>query len=367
MQTPLPTLNIPAYRHTVRTIGIVAFPGVEVLDITGPLEVFAFANFCLQEQGLSKKPVYLFEVIAEKSGPVTTMSGLQIVAQKQYSEISKRIDTLVIPGGADLESLLNDTVLIDWIRHMAPRVRRLASICSGAFFLAESGLLDNRHATTHWQYCARLARDYPAVTVEPNKIFVRDDFISTSGGITSGIDLALAMVEEDWGDELALLVARYLVVYLKRPGGQSQFSTYLTNEATDRNDLRGLQAWIMEHPTEDLRINVLAERMSMSPRNFARIFLAETSVTPAKFVEMVRIDAARHYLINSSLPIKSVTEKSGFRDAETMRRAFIRKLGVNPQNYRARFARSSTNLPILNDHRATATPVVAKKNSKTRM
>ena len=359
--------NIPAHRHKVRPIGIAAFPGVAVLDITGPLEVFAFANYCLKQQGLSADPVYPIKVIAEKAGPVTTMSGLQIVAQTKYSEISEGIDTLLIPGGDDLESLLNDTVLLDWIRHMAPRIRRLASICSGAFLLAESGLLDNRHATTHWHYCERLAHDYPAVTVEPNKIFVRDDFISTSGGITSGIDLALAMVEEDWGHELALLVARFLVVYLKRPGGQSQFSTYLTNEATDRNDLRSLQAWIMEHPTEDLRINVLAERMSMSPRNFARIFLAETGATPAKYVEMVRIDAARHYLVNSNLPIKCIVEKSGFRDSETMRRAFIRNLGVNPQNYRARFTGSSFNSTTINHHAATPTPVVAKKAAKKRM
>ena len=233
---------------------------------------------------------------------------------------------------------------------MAPQVRRLASVCSGAFLLAESGLLEGRHATTHWYFCNRLARDYPSVTVEPNKIFVRDDFIYTSGGITSGIDLALAMVEEDWGRELALFVARFLVVFLKRPGGQSQFSTYLTNEAIDRHDLRNLQIWILEHPTEDLRVDVLAKRMSMSPRNFARIFLAETGTTTAKYVEMVRIDTARYYLVSTNLPIGSITEKSGFRDSETMRRAFIRKLGVNPRSYRARFSGSSFDHMVINDH-----------------
>lgn len=365
MLTSSQILNIPAHRHKVRPIGIAAFPGVEVLDITGPLEVFAFANFGLQQQGLSAEIAYPIKVIAEKPGPITTMSGLQIVAHDKFSEISGSIDTLLIPGSDALESLLKDSVLLDWICVMAPRVRRLASICSGAFLLAESGLLDGRHATTHWHYCDRLARDYPAITVEPNKIFIRDDFISTSGGITSGIDLALAMVEEDWGHELALFVARYLVVYLKRPGGQSQFSAYLTNEAVDRNDLRSLQTWIMEHPREDLRVNALAERMSMSPRNFARIFLAETGTTTAKYVEMVRIDAARHYLTHSSLPIKSVTEKSGFRDAETMRRAFIRNLGVNPQSYRARFTGSSFSPTPLNNHAATS--VTAKKASKKRM
>jgi len=228
--------------------------------------------------------------------------------------------------------------LLDWIRHIAPRVRRLASICSGAFLLAESGLLDGRRATTHWYYCDRLARDYPSICVEADKIFVRDESIYSSGGITSGIDLALAMVEEDWGPELALFAARYLVVFLKRPGGQSQFSTYLSYEAANHDDIRDLQLWIMEHPTEDLRVDVLAERVSMSTRNFARVFLAETGITTAKYVEKIRIDTACYFLLNSNLPIESVTEKSGFGDSETMRRAFLRNLGMNPKSYRSRFS-----------------------------
>jgi transcriptional regulator GlxA family with amidase domain len=221
---------------------------------------------------------------------------------------------------------------------MASRVRRLASVCTGAFLLAESGLLDGHRATSHWGYCKRLAKDYPSVRVEPDQIFIRDGAISTSGGVTSGIDLALTMVEEDWGRKLALIVAQYLVVFVKRPGGQSQFSAYIPTEASRRPDLRDLQAWIMGHPTEDLGVEILADRMAMSSRNFARTFLSETGMTPAKFVEMARIDAARQHLVSSELPIDVVAEKSGFRAPEQMRRAFLDQLGVNPHDYRARFS-----------------------------
>jgi transcriptional regulator GlxA family with amidase domain len=276
------------------------------------------------------------EVLAAQPGPITTSCGLQIIANKAYSDIQDGIDTLLIAGSPDVSCLLCDPGLKNWVRDIALRVNRLASVCTGAFLLAESGLLDGRRATSHWDFCARLARDYPLVTVEPDRIFVRDGYISTSGGITSGIDMALSMVEEDWGTELALLVARYLVVFLKRPGGQSQFSAYLTSEA-HRPELKDLQAWIMMHLTEDLRVEKLAERMCMSSRNFARLFLSETGMTPAKFVEMARIDAARHYLGSTKLPIETVAEKSGFVDPEKMRRAFIRQLKVNPQNYRDRF------------------------------
>jgi class 3 adenylate cyclase len=221
---------------------------------------------------------------------------------------------------------------------VAPRVRRIASVCTGAFLLAESGLLDGRRATSHWGYCGRLAQDYPSVRVEPDQIFIRDGEISTSGGVTSGIDLALAMVDEDWGRKIALTVAQYLVVFVKRPGGQSQFSAYIPTEASRRPDLRDLQAWIMGHPTEDLGVEILADRMGMSSRNFVRTFLSETGMTPAKFVEMARIDAARQHLVSSELPVDVVAEKSGFRAPEQMRRAFLNQLGVNPHDYRARFS-----------------------------
>ena len=324
----------------IRPVGIVIYPGVEIIDLTGPMEVFAFANNALQRSGVCAESAYPMEVLAAKPGQIKSSCGLQIIADKAYAEVKGSIDTLLIAGTPDVSWLLCDLALQDWIQVIAPSVRRLASICTGAFLLAETGLLDNRRATSHWDYCERLARDYPTVYVEPDRIFVRDGCISTSGGITSGIDLALSMVEEDWGSELALLVARYLVVFLKRPGGQSQFSAYLTSDAS-RPELRDLQAWIMLNLTEDLRVEMLAERMRMSPRNFARFFLTETGMTPAKFVEMARIDAARHYLGSTQQSIEVVADKSGFGDAERMRRAFIRQLSINPQSYREHFGLSA--------------------------
>ncbi|MDD1607292.1 MAG: GlxA family transcriptional regulator, partial [Methylococcaceae bacterium] len=328
--------------------GIFIYPGADILDIAGPSEVFAFANLMLLLQGVTKEPAYIIDILAEKPGVITTLMGLQIIATHGYSDMSDDIDTLIIAGGfvpagffpgidVGNPSTFKNPVLMAWIRTMSTRVRRLASVCTGAFALAESGILNGRRATTHWDFCQRLMLDYPDVKVEPNQIFIQEGNIFTSGGITSGIDLALTMLEDDWGHDIALAVARYIVVFLKRPGGQSQFSNYLTAEAAHRPDFRELQTWIMAHPAEDLRVEVLASRVCMSPRNFARLFLAETGMTPAKYVEMARIDAARHYLQTSNLSIEMIAEKSGFFDPERMRRSFIRQLGVNPKNYRDRF------------------------------
>ena len=338
--TPFSFSKPESFKYTSRSVGIVAFPNVEVLDITGPFEVFNFANLSLIRQGFCRENIYSIKLLAEKPGPISTMSGLQIVAEDLYGDPNAEFDTLVIPGG-DIEKVLNNELLLDWIRSMSPKVRRLVSVCTGAFLLAKAGLLDGRKATTHWDFCNQLIKDYPEVCVEPDYIFIKDGHIFTSGGITSGIDLALTLLEEDWGRELALYVARYLVVFLKRPGGQSQFSAYLTNEAIHRPDLRELQVWIMEHIQQDLHVETLAERMAMSPRNFARLFLTETGMTPAKFVEMTRIERARYLLETSELSVETVAGKTGFKDSERMRRAFIRQLGVNPQNYRQRFSRSA--------------------------
>lgn len=325
-----------ANEHPARTIGIVAYQGVEILDVTGPMEVFAFANIGLQQLGIAKESAYKIELLAAETGALTASCGLQIIANRAYRDVHEGMDTLLIAGTTNIDCLLCDKSLQAWIKTIAPQVRRVASVCTGAFLLAESGLLTGLRATSHWLYCERLASDYPAVIVEPDRIFVRDGAISTSGGITSGIDLALSLVEEDWGSELALQIARTLVVFLRRPGGQSQFSAYLISEA-HRPEIKELQAWIMMHLRADLRVEALAEQVCMSPRNFARFFLAETGMTPAKFVELARIDAARHYLSSSSFSIEIVADKAGFGDAERMRRAFIRQLGVNPQSYRDRF------------------------------
>lgn len=345
----VPSRPLPKERP-VRKIGIVVYPLAEVLDITGPLEVFAFASASMRRGHLIDYPVYQLEVFADNPGPVKTLSGIEIVATRSYTNIDDDIDTLFIPGGdisgesapGIYESILRNSTLMDWVKRMAPKVRRLASVCSGAFILAHCGLLDNRRATTHWDFSEALQKNYPAIDVDPDKIYICDGSIYTSGGITSGIDLALALVEEDWGRELALYIARYLVVFLKRPGGQSQFSAYLTCESSNRPDIRELQAWIIENPAKNHHVDNLAERMAMSPRNFSRIFLQETGMTPGKFVERVRIDVARHYLEQEGLSIKAVAEKAGFMDAEKMRRTFIRHLGVNPKNYRERFSRKSS-------------------------
>jgi transcriptional regulator GlxA family with amidase domain len=344
-----------ASKPTIRPIGIVAFDGVEILDLAGPMEGFALTNFGCQRSGIADEDVYPIRVIAKNPGPVTASCGLRIHADSAYDEFTDEIDTLLIPGAPDVACVLADPSLRAWVRSMSGRVRRLVSVCTGAFLLAEAGLLDGRRATTHWAYCERLAADYPKVAVEADRIFLRDGPISTSGGITAGIDLTLALVEEDWGREQALLLARFMVVFLKRPGGQSQFSGYLVSDATTHGDVRTLQLWIMEHPAEDLRNDILAERMAMSPRNFARIFQTETGMTPAKFVEKARIDAARHFLGVTNDRIETVAVMAGFGDAERMRRSFIRNLGINPQDYRARFGRNE----------AEATPMVTGRHAAT--
>lgn len=334
--------------NPLRTIGIILYPGVEIIDVVGPMEVFIFANTRLKKEGLTTEPVYRIEVIAKDGQPVTTLSGLQVIPTSTFSEFDEHLDTLIIPGGEIPNIAEQDTDLMAWINAYSNKTRRLASICTGAFVLAKSGLLDGHRVTTHWNYGNRLTEAYPGISVEPDRIFVRDGSIWSSGGITSGIDLALAMLEEDWGHPLALFIAQYLVVYLKRPGGQSQYSAYLSNDAVKRRDIRELQAWIMENLAADLKVETLAERVNMSPRNFARIFIAETGITPAKFVERVRIDLSRHYLENTHLQIAEVAQKVGFNDTETMRRTFIRHVSINPFDYRARFGKRSSDAQTMN-------------------
>lgn len=336
----------------VRRIAVFAYTGLDILSIGAPVEVFSFANLILHSQGLIQEPAYEIEILAEEAGAIRTLSGMQIIADKAYLDITDDVDTLIIASGFAPdkpfsnfslcpENVFNRPIFLAWLRLMSKRVRRLASICTGAFALAECGLLNGKRATTHWHFCQRLSTDYPQIKVEANQIFIQEGNIYTAGGITSGIDLALALLEEDWGHDIALAVARYLVVYLKRPGGQSQFSNYLTLEAARRPDLRELQTYIMNHPAEDHRVEALASRMCMSVRNFSRLFTAQTGTTPAKYVEMVRIDAARHYLESTNLAIEIIADKVGFFDTERMRRSFLRQLGVNPKTYRDCFNRNA--------------------------
>jgi transcriptional regulator GlxA family with amidase domain len=330
--------------NSTKTIGFVAFPGVELIDLCGPLDVFSGVDRMSRLLGKEDSPpCYRVEVFGPQPGPVVTSSGLAVVAGHAFGTLDIEVDTLIVPGGDWIDDALRDTTLIDWLKAMAPRVRRLVSVCTGAFLLAGAGLLDGRRVTTHWFYSQRLASEYPALKVEPDQIFIRDGAIYTSGGITAGIDLALALVEEDHGREIASFAARMLVMFLKRPGDQSQFSTFLSTEAPNRRDIRELQAWVVANPGADLSIEALAERIAMSPRNFARIFQKETGMTPAKFVEQARLESARCKLLQAKMPIEAVAEHCGYGNAERMRRSFQRALRVSPHDYRARFQSTAVN------------------------
>jgi transcriptional regulator GlxA family with amidase domain len=325
-----------------RRIAILIYDGIQSLDLTGPLEAFATANRLLAYSGAAA--AYTIEVIAPRGGTVTGLSGLRVVADRSCAELRGRADTLIVAGG-DVRGIMRDRAMLRWVVRASRRVRRLASVCSGAFLLAEAGLLDGRRATTHWGVVAQLARRYPQITVEPDLIFVRDGNVYTSAGVTAGIDLALALVEEDLGHETALAVARQLVVFLKRPGGQSQFSSALAAQAVAPGPLKDLPEWIVANLRSNLSVEALAARAAMSPRHFARVFREETGVTPAKFVEGARLDAARRFLEDDALGLEDVAARCGFGSAEHMRRTFQRHLKVVPIDYRKRFHRRPAALP----------------------
>ena len=332
----------PNYHQRHRHIAMLVYPDCLLIDAVGPMEVFTFANIALQLLGriARTESVYSLSVVAEKSGPIRTSSGIQLIADKGYEDIGGDIDTLMVAGAAltaHVEAAKQDIKMRSWLILMMPKVRRMVSICTGALILAEAGLLNGRKATTHWLYCDQLALQYRNIRVDPDKIFVRDGNVYTSGGVTAGIDLAMSLVEEDWGWEVAAFVARGMLIFMRRPGGQSQFSNYVFNEAKSRRDFRELQAWIVSNPHKDLSIERLAERMAMSPRNFSRLFCQELGMTPAKFVERVRLEAAKNMMLQTDLPVESVAVNCGFSNAEQMRRSFQRLLKTTPQEHRLYF------------------------------
>jgi transcriptional regulator GlxA family with amidase domain len=322
-----------------RRIGFLVHTDCEIVDLCGPFDAFYYANLALLKLGRTS-PNYQCVVLAAKPGQVRTKCGLEIGPTHSYTEMMEGLDTLIVVGGANYEEGCKEEGLVEWVRSIAPRVRRVASVCSGAFMLAAAGLLDHRRVTTHWLYAELLGAAFPLVQVDASLIFARDGNIYTSGGITSGIDLALALVEEDLGQEIALLVARVMVVFPHRPGGQSQFSGYFTFGDMARNEIGELQGWILGHPAADLSIAALAARMEMSPRNFSRLFRNETGQTPAHFVERARADAARSRLEQTLQPIETITEACGFKNTERMRRTFQRLYDTSPADYRARFRSS---------------------------
>jgi len=299
------------------------------------LEVFSGAQLLLDADSRSERG-YRVSVISGSGAPLATSSGLTIIPGASLVQARADIDTLIVAGGYGCMEAAEDTALIDWLRHASGSARRTASVCSGAFLLAEAGLLDGRRATTHWASAEELARRYPAVKVDSEPIFLRDGKVWTSAGVTAGMDLALAMVEEDLDREVALTIARHLVLFLRRPGNQSQFSATLATQQPHREPLREAQRYAVENPAADLSVEAMAERAHLSPRHFARSFRAEVGVTPARYVEHVRLEAARRRLETSD-PVGAVAASCGFGTPETMRRVFLRALGVGPAEYRRRF------------------------------
>jgi transcriptional regulator GlxA family with amidase domain len=314
-----------------RRVVVVAFPGVQSLDVTGPVEVFAAAN---EYEGRAE---YAITLTTADGTPCPTSSGLSLVPDGCIANVRGPIDTLVVAGGFGTVSAIGDRVLLDGVRRLARRSRRITSVCSGAFLLAEVGLLDGRRATTHWSACDLLASRYPDVEVDPEPIFTQDGNVWTSAGVTSGMDLALALVEDDLGRDTALAVARRLVLFLRRPGSQAQFSAQLAAQMAERDGLRQVQRWIADHPDAPLTIAAMAARAGMSERHFARSFRAEIGVTPARYVERARVEAARRLLEETDQPVEAVARRCGFGTTETLRRTFVRSLHLSPAEYRRRF------------------------------
>ena len=315
-------------------VAILAFPRFQLLDVAGPADVFAEAS-----RQLGKPRAYQVQEIATEPGLLASSCGLRVAVDSTVATHRGPIDTLLVAGSPKLEDMTSDLKLQDWLRLQARTVRRYGSVCTGAFVMAAAGLLDGKRVATHWNSTARLATDYPNACVEPDAIYVKDGKLFSSAGVTAGMDLALAMVEEDHGRELTLRVARELVMFLKRPGGQSQFSAHLAAQTSERSSVRELQDHVLANLKNDLSVPALAARAGMSERTFARIFRSETGTTPAEFVEKARIDAARRMAEESDVPAKRLAAAVGYNNVDGFRRAFGRRLGVSLGEYRRRFAK----------------------------
>ncbi len=328
-----------------RLIVLLAFENVQLLDVAGPVQTFASANemVCGTRGAPTHGAPYRIVVVSRRGGLVRSSSGLPVVTQSIAKAVgNKRIDTLILPGGVGVHGAATDKKTVDWVRHQVLAARRIASVCTGAFLLAEAGALSGLRATTHWKFCTRLQQQHPDIEVDPDPIYMRNGRIWTSAGVTTGIDLSLALVQEDLGRKLAMQVARHLVVFLNRPGGQSQFSAALEAQAAAAdgnapNAFAPLHGWIAEHLIGDLRVERLAEQAGMSPRTFARIYAATMGLTPARMVEKIRIEAVRRILEETDTPIKRIASMCGFGQEERLRRAFARQVGTTPAEYRQRF------------------------------
>jgi transcriptional regulator GlxA family with amidase domain len=329
----LPSARRGRRPHRVVMLG---YPQAQILDITGPLEVFARASRWLRDHRGIGPDAYEIELVAARLGKLETSGGLQLVATRMYRDV-RRIDTLLICGGIGYHEAMRDEALLAWITRQATKVDRIGSICTGALLLAAAGLLEGKSATTHWAYCDQLARAAPHTQVERDAIYVQNGSLYTSAGVTAGMDMALAMVEADWGKATALAVAQELVMYFKRPGGQSQFSRQLSAQL--RDDVFGnLELWILDHLEDDLSVERLAERVGMSSRHFARLFAHRLGATPAAYVRRLRVEEARRRIEGGDARLKHVARHCGFATEQKLRRAFRHIVGVTPTDYRSRFA-----------------------------
>jgi len=306
------------------------YAGVTPMDVAGPLEVFSFAN------ALRKEKIYDVVTVAPTAGPVTTKAGVGFMPTCAMGDLALPVDTLMVSGGMRPHDWITQDT-IEWLRAAAPHTRRFGSICTGAFLLGAAGLLDGRRVTTHWASCEDLARRHPAARVEVDPIFIREGGFFSTAGISAGIDLALALVEEDHGREFALHIARYLVLYLKRSGGQAQYSTHLRQQVSEVPAIERVQTWCLDNPAGDLRVSTLRKIAGMSERDFSRKFHQETSQTVARYVINVRMDAACRFLSEARLPVKVVARRSGFGSTASLRRAFLERFGVTPARYRENF------------------------------
>ena len=320
-----------------RRVVLLALPCSEAIDIVGALDAFYAANLVLASAS-GRGPAYAVEVVSGQRGAITAWPGMKLVGERCFTDIDGPLDTLIVGPLDDLDIARRDRRLVAWLRRTAKQSRRVASFCSGAFLLAAAGLLDGRRATTHWTFCGMLADRCPRTTVDPEPIYIRDRNVYTSAGSTASMDLVLGLIEEDLGRRVAQAVALRLVLFIKRPGGQAQMSVQLSTQLAERQPLRELQAWIADHPAEDLDVPALARRVAMSPRNFFRVFTREVGVTPARFVERARVEAARRLLEETTAGIDDIARRCGFGTSETMRGALQRVLRMSPHAYRTRLA-----------------------------
>jgi transcriptional regulator GlxA family with amidase domain len=333
-----PSTEPSAEESPERNVVMVTFDSGQILDVTGPLEVFSHASRFLPAVR------YRTQVVTGRGGPVMASCGLEF-ASIPISDVAGPVDTLMVGGGAGIDAAVQDTELLAQIRRLAADARRVTSVCSGAFLLAAAGLLDGRRATTHWADCGQLGDTYADVTVEPDAIYVNDGNVWTSAGVTAGIDLTLALVADDHGHQAAATVARQLVVYLQRSGGQAQYSALLAGQAADSEPVRDLLSWLRDHLTDDLSVAALAQQINLSERQFTRVFKAEVGATAADHVEAVRLESACRLLESTNRTIEQIARTCGFGTPETMNRAFRRRLNTTPGEHRRHF-RGDTSLPL---------------------